>query len=257
MTAADSSPTSPWIRRYSPAPDAPVRLVCLPHAGGSAPFYAGLAKALGPRIDTLAVQYPGRMDRRHERLLTRIDDLAEGLVAELTPWSDRGMAVFGHSMGAMLGFEVARRLQAAGRPPVALFVSGRGAPTRHRREFGERPDDRTLIEQMRKLGGTDPRVFDNEELVELALPVIRADYEAVESYQYRPGPQLSCPVIALNGQDDPKVPDGDADAWAEQTTGAFEQFTLPGGHFYLMDRQAEVTGVIADRLARLTRTQPV
>ncbi|MGW2330383.1 thioesterase II family protein [Streptomyces sp. NPDC001700] len=257
MTAASSAPNSAWIRRYSPAPDAPVRLVCLPHAGGSASFYAGLGKALGPRVDTLAVQYPGRMDRLHERLLTRIDDLAEGLVAELAPWSDRGIAVFGHSLGAVLGFEVARRLQAMGRPPVALFVSGRGAPSRHRREFSERPDDRTLIEQVRELGGTDPRVFDNEELVQLALPVIRADYEVVESYQYRPGPPLSCPVIALNGEDDPKVPDGGAAAWAEHTTGAFEEFAMPGGHFYLVDRRAEVAGIVADRLARLTHTQPV
>jgi surfactin synthase thioesterase subunit len=257
MTAADSSPSSAWIRRYSPAPDAPVRLVCLPHAGGSAPFYAGLAKELGPGVDTLAVQYPGRMDRRHERLLTRIDDLAEGLVAELAQWSDRGIAVFGHSLGAVLGFEVARRLEAMDRPPLALFVSGRGAPSRHRREFSGRPDDRTLIEQMRRLGGTDPRVFDNEELVQLALPVIRADYEVVESYEYRPGPPLSCPVIALNGEDDPKVPAGHADAWAEHTTGAFEKFTMPGGHFYLMDRQVEVTGIIADRLARLTDAERV
>lgn len=256
MTAADSPLKSSWILRYSPAPDAPVRLVCLPHAGGSAPFYSGLTKALGLRVDTLAVQYPGRMERRQERPLTRIDELAEGLVAELTPWSDRGMAVFGHSLGALLGFEVARRLEAMGRPPVALFVSGRGAPSRHRKEFTVFPDDQTLIAQMRTLGGTDPRVFDNEELVQLALPVMRADYEAVESYQYRLGPPLSCPVIAVNGEDDPKVADGDAEAWSEHTTGAFESHTMPGGHFYLVDRQAEVTEIIADRLARLTHTQP-
>ncbi|MFE7270604.1 thioesterase II family protein [Streptomyces sp. NPDC057623] len=250
MAGPRTSPSSPWIRRYAPAPDAPVRLVCLPHAGGSAAFYSGVARTLSPRVDVLAVQYPGRLERRREPPMESLTELADALVDELLPWADRDLAVFGHSLGAMVGFEVARRLEARGRAPVALLVSGRGAPSRHRREFTERPADPVLIQQLRRLGGTDPRVFDNEDLVELALPVLRADYELVENYRYRPGPPLSCPVTALNGVDDPKVTTADVEAWREHTTAAFDSVTYPGGHFYLVDRPGEVTGAIADRLAR-------
>lgn len=255
MTAPASNASSPWIRRFVPAPDAPVRLVCLPHAGGSAAFYVPLAKALSPDVDTLAVQYPGRQDRRLEPLIETVAGLADGLAAELAPWTDRPFALFGHSLGAVLAFEVARRLEAMGRAPVALFASGRGAPSRHRREFSHRLDDQALIREMRKLGGTDPRVFDNEDLLQLALPVMRADYEAVETYRFQPGPPLSCPVTAVNGQDDPKVTPDDADAWREHTTADFQTVTLPGGHFYLVDRHDEMVDLITRRLTALTSRQ--
>ena len=257
MTAFDSPADSPWIRRYAPAPDASVRLVCLPHAGGSAAFYTKLARALGPDVDTLAVQYPGRLDRRHDPLVKDMAELADRLVAELVPWTDRGIALFGHSLGAVLGFEVARRLEAMGRTPLTLFVSGRNAPSRHRREFSHLLDDKALIEQVKALGGTDPRVFEHEELVQLALPVIRADYEAVDGYRYEPGPLLSCPVTVLNGTDDPKVSPEDTDAWREHTTGDFDSVVFPGRHFYLVDRHAEVTDAITRRLVDLTSKQRI
>ncbi|MFE0728706.1 thioesterase II family protein [Streptomyces antibioticus] len=252
MTAFDSPAASPWIRRYAPAPDAPVRLVCLPHAGGSAAFYSGLARSLSPEVDTLAVQYPGRLDRRHDPLITDMTELADRVVTELLPWTDRGFALFGHSLGAVLGFEVARRLEAKGRPPLALFVSGRDAPSRHRPESAHLLDDKALIEQVKELGGTDPQLFEYEELVRLALPVIRADYEAVAGYRFAPGPPLSCPVTTLNGTDDPKVSPEHTDAWREHTTGAFDSVVFPGRHFYLVDRHAEVTAALAHRLAALT-----
>ncbi|GGZ29553.1 oleoyl-ACP hydrolase [Streptomyces olivaceoviridis] len=253
MSPRESSLASSWIRRYVPAPEAPVRLVCLPHAGGSATFYGGLARRLAPDIDVLAVQYPGRLERRTEPPMTDLTALAEVLVTELTPWTDRTYVLFGHSLGAMVAFETARRLEAAGRPPVALFVSGRGAPSRHRREFGPRLDDATLLQQMRGLGGTDPRVFADEELMWLALPVMRADYRMVEDYRYLPGPPLSCPVTAFNGRTDPKVSSPDVDAWRDHTTASFESLVFPGGHFYLVDRSEEVTAALIDRLSHITR----
>jgi surfactin synthase thioesterase subunit len=252
MTVPGAAPDSPWIRRYASAPSARTQLVCLPHAGGSAAFFMGVAKALSPDIDTLAIQYPGRLDRWREPLIENMTELADLLVAELAPWTDRGIAVFGHSLGALLGFEIARRLEAMGHAPVALFVSGRGAPSRHQREFSHRPDDQTLVHHIRKLGGTDPRVFNHDEALRLALPVIRADYEAVDSYCYERGLPLSCPVTVLNGADDPRVSPADAEAWREQTSAAFESLSFPGGHFYLVDQYAQVTDAIASRLSRLT-----
>lgn len=252
MTASDDR-NSPWIRRYHPAPDAPVRLVCLPHAGGSAPFFVGVAKALAPAVDVLAVQYPGRLERRNEPLVESITDLAEQVLDELLPWTDRPLALFGHSLGSVLGFEVARLLTDKGLAPVALFASGRRAPSIQRPEFNHRLDDQGLLREMAALGGTDPRILEDEELMRLAMPVIRADYQAVETYRYRPGPPLGCPVTVLTGREDPKVSAEDAAAWRAHTTAAFDVITLPGGHFYLVDQHRTVTGVIADRLADLAR----
>ncbi|MGV9938622.1 thioesterase II family protein [Streptomyces sp. NPDC003401] len=252
MSPREPSLASPWIRRYAPAPGAPVRLVCLPHAGGSATFYSGLARTLAPDVDVLAVQYPGRLDRRAEALMTDLAALADVLATELVPWTGGAFALFGHSLGAMVAFETARRLEAAGRPPVALFVSGRNAPSLHRGEFGRRLDDAALLQQMRGLGGTDPRVFADEDLMRLALPVLRADYRMVEDYRYVPGPPLGCPVTALNGRTDPKVSSPGVDAWREHTAASFESLTFPGGHFYLVDRHEEVTTALTGRLSRLT-----
>lgn len=254
MAPRESPLASPWIRRYAPAPEASARLVCLPHAGGSATFYNGLARRLAPDTDVLAVQYPGRLERRAEPPMKDLAALADAIVTELTPWTDRTFALFGHSLGAMVAFETARRLEAMGLRPVALFVSGRGAPSRHRREFGSRLDDATLLQQMHRLGGTDPRVFADEDLMRIALPVMRADYQMVEDYRYVPGPPLRCPVTALNGRTDPRVSPPDVDAWRNHTTALFDSLTFPGGHFYLVDRHEEVTTALTDRLSRITES---
>ncbi|MDQ0954324.1 surfactin synthase thioesterase subunit [Streptomyces phaeochromogenes] len=100
-----------WIRRYHPAPDASTRLVCFPHAGGSATFYHPVSRALSPEIDVVAVQYPGRQERRTEPLVDSVEKLADLIVPELEPWLDRPLTFFGHSMGASLAYEVALRLR--------------------------------------------------------------------------------------------------------------------------------------------------
>ncbi|WSV91468.1 MFS transporter [Streptomyces globisporus] len=171
--------SSPWIRRYNPAPDARARLLCLPHAGGSASFYLPLSRALGPDIDVLTVQYPGRQDRRHEPCVDSIAGLADALVGEVLPWADRPLAIFGHSMGAMVGFELALRLERRGTQPLVFFASGRRAPSR-KREDGD-PVHRRVIAELRALSGTDARVLDDEELLRMALPAIRSDYRVAVS----------------------------------------------------------------------------
>ena len=137
-----------WIRRYHPAPDAAARMLCLPHAGGSASFFFPMSRDLTPRVEVLAVQYPGRQDRYQEPCLTSVDDFADQIGAALADleWADgadgeRPLALFGHSLGASVAFELTRRLEAAGRKPAVLFVSGRRAPSRHRTDTVHlRPD---------------------------------------------------------------------------------------------------------------------
>ncbi|MGW0810819.1 thioesterase II family protein [Nonomuraea sp. NPDC002799] len=237
-----------WIRRFHPAPSARARLVTFPHAGGSASFYFPVSRAMSPAVDVLALQYPGRQDRRHEPCVEDLGVLADTIVSELGPWHDRPLALFGHSMGATLAFEVARRLERDGVGPVGLFVSGRRAPSRHRDDRVRLSTDAQLIAMMAKLGGTDPRVLSDPDIVRAMLPATRSDYTALETYRYAPGPPLSCPIVALTGDRDGQVSLEDAGAWRDHTGDAFTLKVFPGGHFYLASQATAVMAVIRDHL---------
>jgi surfactin synthase thioesterase subunit len=238
-----------WVRRFHPAPDAPNRLLCLAHAGGSASYFFPASRALSPQVDVLAVQYPGRQDRRHERGIDTIGELADQLVEAIQPLTDRPLTLFGHSMGATLAFEVALRLQRSGVVPSGLFASGRRAPSRHRDERIHRADDTTLIAEIKQLNGTNGTLLDEDELIQMILPAIRTDYRAAETYRYQPGPKLSCPIFALVGDSDPKVTVDEARSWADHTTGPFDLEVFHGGHFYLNTNLPAVLDRISAHLA--------
>lgn len=225
--------TDLWVRRFHPADVARSQLLCLPHAGGSASYFFGVSRALSPEIDVLAVQYPGRQDRLREPCVSSVHELADQLVAAIEPLTDRPITLFGHSLGASIGYEVALRLEAAGIEPTGLFASGRRAPHRNRQERTHLLPDAGLIAEVKALAGTDSSLLDDEDVLRMVLPAIRGDYTAAETYTYRPGPLLNCPVVALTGESDPKVSVEDADGWREHTNGEFELAVFPGGHFYL------------------------
>ncbi|SCF34325.1 Surfactin synthase thioesterase subunit [Micromonospora purpureochromogenes] len=233
-----------WIRRFHPAPDAPTRLVCFAHAGGSASYFYPVSQALSPGLDVLAVQYPGRQDRRAEPAFEDVPRLVDALVDEVAVWADRPLALFGHSLGATVAFEVARRLQARGTEVSALFASGRRAPSRHRPAWVHEGDDDALISEMLKLEGTDAQMLTDPELVRMVLPALRADYRAAETYRYQPGPPLTCPVYALTGDADPQVDVPDAESWRGHTTGPFALHVFSGGHFYLNRHAPQVLALI-------------
>ncbi|WP_410658213.1 thioesterase II family protein [Amycolatopsis sp. lyj-112] len=237
-----------WVRRFHPADDAAYRVVCLPHAGGSASYFFPVSKTLSRVADVLAIQYPGRQDRRTEKGIDTIAGLADRVAEALRPWLDRPTVLFGHSMGATLGFEVARRLESAGTKPHALFVSGRVAPTRARDETVHLRDDAGLIAAVKALGGTDSQVFEDEAVLEMVLPSIRTDYTAAETYRYEPGPLLETPIHAHVGDDDPKATVDEVRDWRERTSGRFTLTTYPGGHFYLTTHAAAVIQSIAEVL---------
>lgn len=241
-----------WIRNYAPAAENAPRLVCLPHAGGSASFFHPVATALAPAVEVSAVQYPGRQDRRHEPCIPTVLGLATELHRLVLPLADRPLALFGHSMGASVAFELARLLEQDGVTPVHLFASGRRAPSRHRAESVHRKDDDGLLADVRALSGTDSRVLGDDELLRMALPAIRNDYRAAETYEYRPGPPLRCPITALTGSDDPKADVDEVRAWQEHTAGRFELIVYPGGHFFLAAHQAKVLAAITAVLAAPT-----
>ncbi|MER5889024.1 alpha/beta fold hydrolase [Streptomyces sp. NPDC001941] len=242
----------PWVRRFHPAPDSRTRLVCLPHAGGSATAYFPLSKALAPHVDVLAVQYPGRQERRHEAPIANLSVLADHVFAALRPLDDLPLALFGHSMGTLIAYEVALRFQDAGLPgPERLFASGRRAPSRHR------PDDRIdagsdeeIVAELLKLSGTPAAHLADPEVREMILPALRGDYRAVQSHRWDPARMLDLPVTVLTGDTDPRVSLDEAAAWEEHTTAATEVRVFPGGHFYLNDQNDRVAALVADRLAR-------
>ncbi len=247
MAGSDSG-SDLWFRRYQPAQDAAVRLVALPHAGGSASFWLPLARALSPSLDVLSVQYPGRQDRRQEPCIDDIRRLADEVEAALAPWCDRPIALFGHSMGATLGFELALRMEAKGTKVARLFASGRRAPSVHRVETVHQRDEEGVLAELKKLSGTDTRILGDEEILRMAMPAIRADYKAAETYRYEPGPKLHCPITALSGDADPKAPLDEVRPWADHTEGEFELSVYPGGHFFLADNAREVNELILKRL---------
>lgn len=237
-----------WCRSFHPAPDARVRLVCFPHAGGSASYYFPISAALHPGVDVIAVQYPGRQDRRAEPAITSISELADLATRALSGWSDRPLTLFGHSMGAVVAFEVARRLERLGREPDRLFLSGRRAP-RHARRDGEMVhlrDDDGLITEIKRLSGTDLEVLGNDELLRMVLPAIRSDYRAIETHHIDDGVRVRCPITALVGDADSMNPPDEVRAWSGYTTGDFDMRVFPGGHFYLANQQREVLGVLTE-----------
>jgi pyochelin biosynthesis protein PchC len=243
-----------WVRCFHPAPQAAVRLVCLPHAGGAAGAFRALSAMLQPQVEVLAVQYPGRQDRRAEPCVTEIRVLAELTHQALRPWLDRPFAVLGHSMGALLAFELVNALVgAAHRAPVALFASGRRAPSTRRVERAHLLPDDGLIEQVRRLNGTADSVLAETELIRAALPAVRADLQAVETYEYRPVAPLPCPIFAMVGDRDPTTTIEDARRWAAHTSADFELRVFPGGHFYLAEHQ-KMVGALIDTWLRRARS---
>ncbi|RSM90403.1 thioesterase [Kibdelosporangium aridum] len=246
-----------WIRRFVQAPGASARLVCLPHAGGSASYYLPVAKALAPKVDVIAIQYPGRQDRRDEPCLETCQQLADGVFEALRPLTDKPIALFGHSMGASVGYELTRRLEDAGVRPTALFASGRRAPSRTRGEKTHLLDDEGLIAEVKRLGGAGSHLLDDPDLLAMVLPSIRGDYKAAETYRWTPGPKLSTPVFAFVGDADPKVSLDEARAWAEHTAGEFQFREFPGDHFYIDANAQDVIAAIRDHIEASQAVRPV
>jgi surfactin synthase thioesterase subunit len=247
-----STDSSNWIRRFHPAPHAGARLVCLPHAGGSASYYFPVSRALAPGIDVLAVQYPGRQDRRGEPCIDSIPVLADRITAALEDHTDLPLALFGHSMGATLAFEVAVRLQAAGVRATHVFVSGRRAPSTRRVETVHLKPDSALVDEIRELAGTDATLLDDADLLPMVLPPLRADYRAIETYAPSSA-TVDAPIIALVGDDDPKATHAEVSRWAEHTAGGFELRQYPGGHFYLNEHAGSVIGVVGRKINEARR----
>ena len=245
--------TSKWVRCYRPRPAAKLRLVCIPFAGGGASVFRLWADALPTSVELLAVQLPGREERLAEPLISSRTVLARALTDELAPLLTEPFVLFGHSMGARLAFEVARELRARNaRGPEHLIVSGRGAPhlaSTRTVPRSELPHDE-FLDVVRRMNGTPKEVFDEPELLELVLPILRADFSINDREPHLEQPPFACPITALRGVDDDQVSEDRLAAWRTHTNGPFAQYTFPGDHFYLMPGRAALLEVLSAIVAR-------
>jgi medium-chain acyl-[acyl-carrier-protein] hydrolase len=226
------------IVRWQIAPAARLRLVCFPYAGGGAASFRGWACGLPPWVEVLAVELPGRGRRFHERPHRDCAALVREAVALLLPFLDRPFLIFGHSMGALIAFEVARALRRHRAPmPERLLVSGAAAPHTPRRGRAlHRLADDDLITALRDLNGTPPQVLDSREMIDLVLPTLRADFELFDTYCCTPEPPLTCPLSVFGGTRDRFAPAGALEPWREHTTAGFALHMVPGEHFFLADQ---------------------
>jgi medium-chain acyl-[acyl-carrier-protein] hydrolase len=214
-------------------------------------MFAPWTVTAGARLEICAVHLPGRESRFAEDAFTSTDTLVPVLVDRLTPHLDRPYSLFGHSMGALIAFETARELRRRGLPsPVRLFASGFRAPHLPERFPNRRAlDDQAFVADLRALAGTPDEVVENEEMLALLLPTLRADVTLCETYVHRAADPLDVPLTVFGGAADPRVSRDELDGWRQHTHAGMELRIFPGHHFFLKSHRAAVVAAVAERLS--------
>lgn len=227
-----------------------MRLFCLPFAGGGASAYRGWGQAL-PTVELYPVRLPGREARLGEPAFAVMRDLVESLADEIAPFDDKPFALFGHSMGALVSFELARALRRRGaRPPAMLFLSAHRAPHLPLRRLPlAGMNDAEFLEALRRFGGTPPEVFAHQELLDIVLPTLRADFTLCDGYRHVPEAPLDCPFILYAGRQDSEVSPAEVEAWGEHTTQGARLRLFPGDHFFLHSNRDLLLRAMASVLA--------
>ncbi|PYP89455.1 MAG: putative thioesterase [Candidatus Angelobacter sp. Gp1-AA117] len=235
-----------WISPRTLNARAAIRLFCCPYAGGSEAVFRAWQTALGPAINVVPLQLPGRGVRMREPLFRDIMPLVASASEVVASHLDKPFALFGHSMGATISFELARALRKTrGVQPIHLFVSGTCCPQEVGRHYREELPVTDIKDKLRQYAGTPPEVLEHPELMEIFAPIIQADFAVCRSYQYTPEPPLGCPITAFGGLEDHDVSRESLQCWGTETTGQFRSRMLPGGHFFINDTGPTILETIA------------
>ncbi|MFD3681721.1 thioesterase II family protein [Streptomyces sp. NPDC058613] len=238
-----------WLRRREAEGPAVSRLICLPHAGGTAASFASWGGRLPPGVELIAVQYPGRQDRLGEEPIGDMATMAEQVAKALRPLLDLPLFLFGHSMGSGLAYEVAGLLEREeGFVAQHIFVSARPAPHLIDGEHRHRLSDDDLVAAMRQLGGPEAEVYDHRELLPLILPPLRADLALLDRYRPERLTPLQAPLTAFGGESDDTCPVSELPAWSAATTAGVRVRTFPGGHHYLRECEDEVLAAVSAQI---------
>jgi surfactin synthase thioesterase subunit len=239
-----------WLAPNLLRTDAHTRFFCLPYAGAGASAYRTWNNELPSGLQLCAVQLPGRENRLGERAIDNTQALVTAMLAGIRPYLDRPFVIFGHSMGALLAFELTRELRRVGlSQPRHLFLSAHRAPHLP----GELPHVHSLsrpdfIAELRRLEGTPEEVLEHEELMQIAEPILRADFKLCETYEYTPGEPLDIPLSVFGGADDLKVHEKVLEPWREHTRASMRLRIFPGGHLFLQQARAELVSAILEDL---------
>ncbi|TBR58322.1 putative thioesterase [Westiellopsis prolifica IICB1] len=235
-----------WFVCPKPNPEAKIRLFCFPYAGGSANIFRSWSNHLPVDVEICAIELPGRGMRIKLPSFTQLEPLVTELASVFKPNLDKPFAFFGHSMGGLVSFELARLLRKQyGVKPSHLFISARRAPqlVDPKSPIHDLPEAE-FIEELRRLNGTPEALLNNDQLMQLFMPILRADFAVLETYIYSQETPLDCPITAFGGLQDQEARHDQIKAWQEQTSASFSLHMLPGNHFFLHSFQSLLLEII-------------
>ncbi len=250
IIAADNA----WILSSRSGAPPRLRLFCLPYAGGGAAMFARWADVLPPTVELCRVQLPGRETRWREAPFTQLASLVEALASAVRPYLDVPFVFFGHSLGALIGFELARQVRHQfDLNPAQLFVSGRRAPHLPDPDppLYQKPDAEFIETLRHRYGNIPDAVANDPELMEIFLPLLRADVTMLDTYHYIAERPLDCPITAYGGTADQRVTPAALKAWRDHTTQSFHMRLFPGGHFYLQAERVQLLQATSQQLTAL------
>ena len=250
---SQTDPTQKWIQRPVPRPSATLRLFCFPYAGIGASIFRTWAAEFPAHVELCLMQPPGREGRFMEPAFHEISPMADSAAAAIAPHLSMPYIVFGHSLGALVSFEVLRRLRSRGLPmPAHLFVSAHRAPQfpNPHPPLRQLADPEFIDHVSREYDGIPRAVLDNPDLVELMLPSLRADFTVFETYQWTAEPPFDLPISAFGGLKDRRVRESELTGWSERTNGPFRLEMFDGDHFFLQSRRDELIASIRRDLDR-------
>jgi medium-chain acyl-[acyl-carrier-protein] hydrolase len=244
---------NPWVTCPRPNSAARLRLFCIPYAGGGASAFRGWWDELPAQIEVCPIQLPGRENRMAEPLFQRVTPLVQALADGIGPSLAIPFALFGHSAGAKVAFELGRELRRRGAAtPTHLFVSGRRAPHIPRSERLYELPDGEFMEKLRSFDGTPEAILQHPELMEIFMPILRADMAVNDAEEHKVEEPLDCPISAFGGLEDVHSPREGVEAWRDHTRSTFTLEMFPGGHFFLHSARAAMLRVMSTTLDRYT-----
>ncbi len=240
---------SRWLHNLAPRNQSLLRLVCIPHAGGGRLTYRDWAQYIPAHIGLFAIELPGHGSRLAEAPWTNLSNVAEAIAEVIRPGMHTPSALFGHSLGALIAFEVTKRLMTTGNHPDVVIVSGHAAPHLCQDRSEVEPSDAFLMERIRELGGTPEPLLADREFRNMVLLTLRADWAMGACHTRLPRSAVQCPLVALAGSADPSITPADILAWRDCTTQAFKFHLVKGGHFFHQLNASAVIRIVLEEVA--------